>query len=409
MNNLEFNIYLIFTISWFLHLGSRVPILGLMRFDLLLVCILFFFILLKHKYHQEIPKTQTDKLIRVIIIYVILTIPLVEWPGSVIRFGIPNLVKAVVFYYFTVSFIYTEIHLKRFLLIFIGCQLFRIIEPLYLHITQGYWGSFASMANWEYLDRLSGAPSDTVNPNGLAFIICTVLPFIYYTVNLSWINRLASFFLIPICIYTLMLTGSRTGFIGLMIIFLVILAKSKHRLLLCTVSFFIVFPGFFLLDTNMQDRYLSIIGMGEKNEATAEGRMDFVEESFIVALRRPIFGHGISTSREANANYAHHDQLAHNLYAEVAQELGFIGVIIILLLIKSIFSDFTKCKQANLNQTAGVFLSNIINAMQVWLWLNVIFSFASYGLTSYEWYLLSGFSVVMQRLTRNNNNNNKGL
>jgi hypothetical protein len=36
--------------------------------------------------------------------------------------------------------------------------------------------------------------------------------------------------------------------------------------------------------------------------------------------------------------------------------------------------------------------------MQVWLAMNIVFSFASYGLSSYEWYLFGGLSVVLQQL-----------
>jgi O-antigen ligase len=86
----------------------------------------------------------------------------------------------------------------------------------------------------------------------------------------------------------------------------------------------------------MQDRYLSIIGRGEKNAASAEGRVTGVEDNFAVALRRPIFGYGLGTSREANANFGDNafgdnDKPAHNLYAEVAEELGFVGLFIFLL------------------------------------------------------------------------------
>lgn len=399
MSNLGFNIYLIFTISWFLHLGSRLPILGLIRFDLLLVCALFFLSLQK-QINYTVKKTQTDKLIKVLLVYSVLTIPFVEWPGSVINTGIESLIKAIVFYYFTISFVETEKKLKIFIQVFVGCQLFRIVEPLYLNITEGYWGSVASMANWEYLNRLSGAPSDIVNPNGLAFIICTVLPFLYYLSDLGWINRLAFLAFTPMCIYALILTGSRTGFLGLIIIFVVILVKSNRPFLLGFVGLIVVIVGFPLLDADTQDRYLSIFGMGQKNQATAEGRTEGVTKNFIVALRRPIFGHGLGTSREANANFGQTDQPAHNLYAEVAQELGFLGLVIVLLFIKSIFSILDQCKQIFSKEEVGQFLLSINDAVQVWLWLNLIFSFASYGLTSYEWYLLAGLAVVMQRLAR---------
>ncbi|MCI0590891.1 MAG: O-antigen ligase family protein [Gammaproteobacteria bacterium] len=391
-------LYLLFVVSWFLHLGSRLPLLGLIRFDLILVATLFL-LAFARKVENTGQRSQTDTLLRVLVIYSVLTIPFVEWPGSVIRVGISALVKAIVFYYFTVAFVKTEKELKQFIVVFLACQLLRILEPLYLHVTVGYWGSVASMANWESMDRLSGAPSDVVNPNGLAFIICTVLPFLYFMRELSWKTWLVFVCLTPACIYALVLTGSRTGILGLIIVFLGILVKSKRRLIIGVSGILVVVMGFPLLDANTQDRYLSIIGMGPKNEGSAQGRIAGVTDNFMVALRRPVFGHGIGTSREANANYGLVDQPAHNLYAEVAQELGFAGLVIFLLLLKSVFSAFSKYRQAFLRNYAGPFVPLVVDAMQVWLWMNVIFSFASYGLTSYEWYLLGGFSVVVQRLS----------
>lgn len=397
MINAGFSLYLFFVTSWFLHLGSRIPVLGLIRFDLILVAVLAFLALFGTARRQHLM-TDTDKWIRVLIVYSILTIPFVEWPGSVIRFGIEALIKGAVFYYFTIAFVDSESRLRKFVAVFIGCQLFRVMEPLYLNLTEGYWGDIASMANWEYLNRLSGAPSDIVNPNGLAFIICTVLPFLYFGASLSWIKRLIFLVFAPLCVYALMLTGSRTGFVGLVIITLGILMRAKQRLVLAVACVLIAVIGFPLLSPDMQDRYLSIVGAGAKNEGTAEGRIAGVMTNFEVALRRPFFGHGLGTSREANANFGDSDKPAHNLYAEAALELGFIGMAIVIFLIVSIFSGFQISKRACASQDAGSYLSRTVDAMQVWLLLNIVFSFASYGVTSYEWYLLGGLAVVLQRL-----------
>jgi O-antigen ligase len=323
----------------------------------------------------------------------------VEWPGSVIRAGIPELIKAVVFYYFTVAFVRTEKDLKKVIVVFVSCQLWRILEPLYLHITQGYWGGIAYMIGGaEALNRLSGAPSDVVNPNGLAFIVCTVLPFLYLIAGLSWKFWVASSIVTPACIYALVLTGSRSGLLGLAIMFLAILVKSTRRLLWGLSGAMLLVLGFPLLNPDMQDRYMSIIGAGEKNAATAEGRVSGVEDSFVIALRRPIFGHGLGTSREANANFAGKDQPAHNLYGEVAQELGFVGLVIYLLFLKSIYTGFAECKRVYNRQDASAFLTRLVDALQLFLFMNLLFSFASYGLSSYEWYLLGAFSVAIQRL-----------
>ena len=397
-NNSGLIVYLLFTISWFLHLGTRLPFLGIIRFDLILVIALVYLAFLSRR-DSTAQRTKADTLLRALIAYSVLTIPFVEWPGSVIRAGIPEFIKGIVFYYFTIAFVRTEADLKKFVLVFVTCQLWRVLEPLYLHVTDDYWGSVASMADWEYLNRLSGAPSDVVNPNGLAFIICTVLPFLYLMAGLSAKGRLAFLVFVPACIYALVLTGSRSGILGLGVVFLGILVKSKRRVLWALGGVLVMVLGFPLLSPDLQDRYLSTIGRGEKNAVTAEGRLTGVEDNFVVALRRPIFGHGLGTSREANANFGGVDQPAHNLYAEVLQELGFVGLAIFLLFLKSICSGFAECKRAYKEGDASVFSRRIIDALQIFLVLNAIFSFASYGLSSYEWYLLGGFSVVLQRLT----------
>jgi O-antigen ligase len=143
---------------------------------------------------------------------------------------------------------------------------------------------------------------------------------------------------------------------------------------------------------------LSLFGAGEKNLASAEGRVAGVEDNFRIALRKPLFGHGLGTSREANANFGAGDMPAHNLYAEVAQELGLVGLILFLLFLKSIISRLAECKRAFNRATSSPFRARLLDTMQVLLIMNLVFSFASYGLSSYEWYLLGGLSVVMQRL-----------
>jgi len=405
-SNWGLTIYLLFAVSWFLHLGTRLPFLGVIRFDLLLVCILAYLASISKqdtgvsKGDTSTGRTRTDKILRVLVAYSILTIPLVYWPGSVINTGIGNFIKAIVFYYFTVAFVRTEQDIKKIVFVFVACQVFRILEPLYLHVTEDYWGSVAYMSGGsEALDRLSGAPSDVVNPNGLAFIICLVLPFLYLMAGLSWKGSVGAILLVSACLYALVLTGSRSGIVGLVVVFLGIIVKAKRRVMWLVSAVIIVVVSFPFLNSNMQDRYLSLIGKGEKNAGTAEGRVTGVLDNFEVALHRPIFGHGLGTSREANANFGESDQPAHNLYAETAQELGFVGLALLIVLLKSIYVGFRDCKRAYSEQGASVFLRKLVDCLQIVLLMNFIFSFASYGLSSYEWYFLGGISVSMQRLT----------
>ena len=399
------SLYLVFVISWFLHLPARMEFLGTIRLDLILVCILAGLALTRSSGDE--PPARAGKVLWLLIGYAIVMIPFVYWPGSVIKSGLPNFIKAAVFFYFTVAFVRTEADLKKFILIFLSCQIFRIVEPLYLNLTQDYWGAGTSMGNWETMPRLSGAPSDIINPNGLAFVVCTVLPFLYFMSGLSSKYFFIALTLAPTCLYVLSLTGSRSGIIGLAALMLGIVVKSKSRasiFLIATIGLVVVGVGFTFLSPDLQDRYLSIIGKGEKNAVTADERMEGMEAQFKVVMNRPILGYGLGTSAEANAHfttsgpYQGMELPAHNLYLEIAQELGLGGVIIFLFFVKEIVSGFATSKKLSTRHDPGGFLARMVDAMQVWLVMNVVFSFASYGLSSYEWYLFGGLSVVLQRI-----------
>lgn len=398
-SSLGFWIYCLFICSWFVHLGYRFTPLGMIRFDLLLVATLAGLSIMSGG-APTTSKSTTGTWLKAIILFSILTVPFVRWPGSVLN-NLPTFIKAIVFFYFTVAFVTTERKLRIFLMTFVFCQTFRVIEPLYLHLTTGYWGDSASMSGYESMNRLSGAPSDIVNPNGLAFIIVSVIPFWHYIVARSFTGKVLYVAALPAMLYALILTASRSGLLGLATIFGGIFLKSDKKALLGVLGIIGAVVAFSSLDDNQKDRYLSIFSSNTKNAETSSGRVDGVFESFGVAAKRPIFGHGLGTSGEATFHDSGDAYRAHNLYAEVAQELGFVGLAIFLGLIWSILKNFATAQRTfrESDEKAEGFLAAALNAMQVWMLMNILFSFASYGLHSYEWYLFGGLSVCLAGLT----------
>ncbi len=396
MQQIGFIIYILFTISWFLSLPSRLPFLGLIRFDLLLVCVLFFTFYFSRI--QEQSNDKTDKFLRLLILYAILTIPLVKWPGTVLKSGILIFIKAVVFYYFTVAFVNSEKRLKIFILCYIICQSIRVFEPIYLHVTQGYWGSL-TYGEGEYLNRLSGGPHDTVNPNGLAFIIVSIIPFYHYLSNLSWKNKLLYAVSLPLMVYALILTSSRSGLICFMIILLGIFIKSNHKIIISILAVIGIFIAIINMSPQQKERYLSIVDADSKFSYSFQDRSNFNIEALKTTFKRPLFGYGLSTSFEVNSNFIGRGGPSHNLYIEVAQELGYIGLIIFLLYMVSVIRNFqSSLREFREKARDNKFLMGFTNAMQVWLFMSIIFSFASYGLLTPMWYLFGGLSVALKRV-----------
>ncbi len=399
-----FRLYLIFVISFFLHLPARLSILGVVRFDLMMVLLIFVILFYSKNNAKPInfdknEKNKTATLIKLLLIYILVTIPIVRWPGTVFSVGLPGLIKAMVFFFFTISLITTEKRLKIFIFVFLVCQILRILEPLYMNQVDGYWGSQTYMGG-EMMDRLSGSPYDVINANGLAFVIVSVLPFLYYTTLTSKFKYKIIFFAIaPLLLYALILTASRTGLLALLVIFVGMFIKSKRKFIyiICTIlALLIIIPN---LTELQRDRYLSIYSSDVPGASTTKGRFEGVKSDFMVAMQRPLFGHGIGTSLEANTHVAGSYMRAHDLYAEIMQELGLVGLVIFLFFIKEIIYNFRTARKAlrkKLEQ--NTYLTNILNAMQIWLAMNILFSFASYGLSSYEWYLFGGLSVVIKKL-----------
>jgi hypothetical protein len=402
MNNIGFFLYLIFTASWFLHLTARIPFLGLIRADLILVLALFLIHLMSGENGDYIKEKSYKKLILLIFV-IILTTPFTEWPGSVFRFGLPNFIKAVVFFFFSIWYLTNNQRLKTFVFVYILCQSFRVIEPLFLHVTQGYWGDKASMANWENMNRLAGSPFDVVNSNGLAFIVLTIIPFFIVFYHENIFCKIIGLTVGPASLYVLYLTASRSGMLGFIFILFVFLLNSKRKLPILILITIIGLLTFSNMQENFKDRYLSIVSSNTKNARTAEGRINGLVKDFKVGMHRPIMGHGLGTSREAMSNYGNENQPSHCIYTETFQEIGIVGLIVFLMFMSSIIKSlWLNTKSITVN-----FTTKLCKVCFILSLMNIFFGFASYGLSSYEWYFLGGLSVIINKSLRILNNEQK--
>ena len=131
------------------------------------------------------PSAKLDPVARqlwILLAYILVTIPFVEWPGSVIH-NLEGYAKSLCFFFFVVATVDTTRKLRILISVYAATQVFRVLEPLEMHLRSGYWGSFTSLGNWEYMDRLSGSPYDIINPNGLGFVIIMALPLVYLIVR----------------------------------------------------------------------------------------------------------------------------------------------------------------------------------------------------------------------------------
>jgi putative inorganic carbon (hco3(-)) transporter len=405
-----FNLYLVFIISYFLHLPSRIPLLGYIRFDLLLIVLIAVLIIKDtSSWNRKQPwNLKTVNRLMMFMGLIIITLPLVQWPGSVVHNGFEGYAKVLPFFFFTVVLVNTENKLKMFMFIFIFCQTFRILEPAYLHWTTGYWGSSAhsQVGSFTTLDRLSGAPHDIVNPNQLAWVIVSTIPFVFY-LGLQNSNKLkiSAIIILSIFLYAMMLTGSRSGLLSLLVlVFAMIWIGTGKMKKLATGMVLVVVLGFIVvgnLSPDLKLRYLSIVDRSAPGGDTATGRTNAMKRELSVVWNRPVFGHGLGTSKEISANFLiGRAKTSHNLYVEILQEVGIVGFIFFMLYVIEIMRSLKKAKQLLISMPLdNTWLLQLITATQAWIAMHLFYSLSCFGLTSWEWYLFGGVSTVCLKLS----------
>lgn len=399
-----FFLYMYFLLDFFLRFSSRIPGYGVVRPTLLAVLVITILLVVQREKFKGWTKDPVVQAMLVFLGYLVLSLPLVEWPGSVIRNNMADFVKAIVFFFFTILIVDSEKRLKILLTVFVGCQLVRVFEPLFLNITQGYWGSKTHLGHGEFSQRLSGAPADVINPNELGFVIVTAIPFLHY---LLWSGRFTAklFYLaaMPALLYALILTQSRGAFLALLVVAWMIFKESSRKMMLIAVAIGIAIAGWGVMSSEQKDRYLSIVGKSEtSNSASAEGRIKGMLGELQLALSRPVVGHGLGTTPEAKVNVAEsRGQAAHNFYAEILIETGILGFVFFLRFLVKIYGKFRDNNQLLKKAKPGVnllFYHNLNKALVALFWMYVVYSTNYWGLSQYYWYLFAGMMIVFSKL-----------
>lgn len=395
-----FWLYMFFLVDFFLHLSARIPGYGVLRPTLLLVLIISAALFVQRDNLKGRGKDPIFQAILLLIGYIVITVPLVEYPGSVVKNNLPDFVKAIVFLFFTALIIDSPRRLKIFLAVFVGCQVIRILEPLYLNITEGYWGNKTYMAG-EFAYRLAGAPSDVINSNELGFVIVTAIPFLHYLLFSSgWKLKALYLALMPCLLYALILTMSRGAFIALLVVAWMIFKESSKKTLLIVIAIGVAMAGWSVMSPTQKDRYLSLVSDDSAGSATVQGRLDGIVNEFKLGFSRPIVGHGVGTTPEAKTHKLGKAQASHNMYGELLVEIGLLGALIFLVFILRIYQRFMKNRAVFESYSVGgfEFFEHLNKCLIALIWMYAVYSINYYGLSQYYWYLLGGLSIAFGRI-----------
>lgn len=195
-----------------------------------------------------------------------------------------------------------------------------------------YW------ANMQYLDqnwmqfnagRLKGplgvaGTSIYKDENAFAMVFVTGLPFFFYLglqTRKLWLRCLL-WSCIPLGCHALFLTGSRGGLLGLVVVALAIVLKSKRKILTVPIIVLLALFYQFQAGPTMKDRGELIAGY--KGEGSAEERLRVWRGGIEIIKNNPVFGVGIGSFVTALPNFIEikDSRVAHNTLMQYTAESG---------------------------------------------------------------------------------------
>ena len=309
---------------------------------------------------------------------------------------VENVGKILVFYLVVVTCVRDEKDLKLLVLFFVGSVGLYTAHSLLEYMHGRY--------EWRMgISRMMGVDITYSNPNAFGATLVFALPL---TLPL-WASRptpLVRFGLIAFtggAIASILLTGSRAAFVGLVAFGLLYLFGSKRRksgiLLLAGVACVaaLALPG------PLQNRFLTLIdsSYGPANAQTsAEGRIDGLMAGVRLWSTSPLTGTGLSTFKALSGR----EGAAHNLYGQVLSEMGLIGIAALVGLLLAFRANSMEARRFYRRhpEVAPDFPYHVSRALSMAVLLLVLMGWSGHIMFRYNWLWFGAFQVVTLHCVR---------
>jgi putative inorganic carbon (HCO3(-)) transporter len=312
-----------YVVSWYLQVGIRKPILGAVRFEFIygaLISVIAIFFTKKTNIYNSLYLYAG-----LLFLCMILQIPFSHDYDASVNIVFERVVKFSFMAFFMIVFIRGPTQLKFFLAAFLlACMKLG---------QEGLTGAITGGLMWENqgVMRLHGPTPMYGHPNSFAGNALGTLPFVIYLFPLApQVIRIALATQALFALNVIIRTGSRTSYVGLIIslLFFTFAAKSKIKVICIIVAISLVMVPF--ISTQYFERFETIFTMRDKEGKSTEARLEIMRDSWHVFLNHP-FGVGVGAFPAVRMKEFGRIQDTHNLYFEVATNLGIQGLIVFLL------------------------------------------------------------------------------
>lgn len=297
--------------------------------------------------------------------------------------------KIVVFYVLLVTVVNDERKLKSVVVGFIT------IMGLYLlHSLREYLGGRHTYRMG--IARMIGVDRTLGDPNSFGASIVFVLPFIPALWNSGIGGRRGKFLLIAfgaLCALCILLTGSRSSFLGMLLCGLIMIARVRRAWLWMLAALALSPLVFFALPESLQTRFETIINpeVGpESARESGEGRIEGLFKGIELWAANPLSGVGPGAWRPATGSKIE----SHNLYGQILGETGTLGFLAFAFLVGCFVINLRRVHRSRMPDATNEFLIQLGTAIGTSLVLLLVMGCFGHNLFRFTWLWYGGFLII---------------
>jgi len=325
----------------------------------------------------------------------LLSIPLAIEPTEAWNTFVDFLIKTILIFIVLVNVIRTEGRMKLMMYLVLGVSIY-----LSIHVITDYQaGVFKIGAAETNTQRVMGAIGGLFeNSNDLALHLVTMVPlaFMLGNENKNPLRRIVFWGTSLLMIAAVIITFSRGGFIGLIVMALVLVRKLGRRnksmalgaLVLGVIFFLVVAPGAYA------GRLATIFDSAADVTGSSSQRTEVLKRSIWVTLRYPLFGVGLGNFHHKSAQ----ELGTHNAYTQVSSEMGIAAMVFYIIFLVHPLRKLRMIEREMFERNENSRFYYFAIGIQASLVGFMVSSF--FAAVAYQWYIyyLVAYAICLRRL-----------
>ena len=325
----------------------------------------------------------------------LLSIPFAIDPSEAWATFVDFLIKTILIFIVLANVIRTEFRLKMLFWLVLIVSIY--LGVYVIHDYQA--GIFKIGLEEQNTQRVAGAIGGLFdNSNDLALHFVTIIPiaFVLAFENKNPLRRILFWGITLLMIAAVIITFSRGGFIGLIVMVLVLVRKLGRRNKTTAMAALVLGVVFFLAvaPASYSGRLSTIFDSAADVTGSSSQRTVVLKRSIWVALRYPIFGVGLG-----NFHHKSEQELGtHNAYTQVAAETGIAAMVCYIIFLVHPFRKLRMIERELFERKEYSRLYYLAIGLQGSLVAYMVASF--FAAVAYQWYVyyLVAYAIALRRI-----------